>query len=165
MRTLFLLVALQFATVFAAESKSDEKVLAALGVLIDEPGSLGTDRYNTAMETCQSLLTTQMLSVLSALPEEAVTRIPVQGRCYQPLLLAFTTSLVRDRVLGRTEDSLYRGWLVVIQHYRHLRAAYPEDVATEPVLEAMIKKEAAGALRAEAAELEAKVKKTEGNKS
>lgn len=165
MRILFLLVALQFATAFAAQSKSGEKVLAALGVLIDEPASLGSDRYNAAMETCQSLLTTELLSVLSALPEQAVARIPIQGRCHQPLLLAFTTSLMRDRMLGRTEDSLYRGWLVVLHHYRHLREAYPEEVATEPVLEAMIKKEAAGALRAEAAELEANSKKTEGTKS
>lgn len=157
MRLLHFLIGLLLVPGFAAEEPSRERVVAALGVMIDEPAALGTDRYVDAAKLSQAVFTAEM-ERLASLPEEMLEWVPSFGPCGgpgSPLLIAFFASLIRDHLQGKDEGSIHRGWLAAIRHYRYLRATYPEAYTPEPKVEALTKKEAAGVLRKEGSELEA----------
>lgn len=95
------------------------------------------------------------------IPDEALSWVPPFGPCGgpgSPLLIAFLASVARDETSGRTDQIIYRGWKTALSHYLYFRKSAPDDFPAIPALEEMAKKDRAGVLVKEAAELEARKK-------
>jgi hypothetical protein len=158
-----LLASLTALTVGAQEANDEERLIAALAILCGDPSLIEAPEHAEASETVAALWKPHLHKL--DLPDKATEWVPSFGPCGgpgSPLLSAFVASVLKDKLLGKSEGSIYRGWLVAIRHYQYYRKTAPSDFPPVASLEQMIKDEAEHRLHEKAAAVERLLPKRQG---
>jgi hypothetical protein len=137
-----------------------DRIEALLDQFCDDPEAFYSRENQEDLKIVTDSFSEERFAKLG-IPDEALSWMPPSGPCGgpgSPLLIAFLASVTRDEASGRSDQIIYRGWKIVLSHYLYFRTSDPDDFPAIPALEEMAKKERAGVLVKEAAELEAKKK-------
>jgi hypothetical protein len=149
----FLLILLTGLVVAQAEPVSRREVLAAIAVL--DKDVTGADALKAAVTVTRFGKESETV-LINVGPETlpwVQTDTPGPEATIRAMLMAayFAGDIKSQLEKRRAEDDPYRGWLAVIKAYHQIRQKQPEVVI--PEVEELTRKEQAGTLEQEAAEL------------
>jgi hypothetical protein len=149
----FLLIMLTSLVAAQAEPVSRREVLAAIAVLDKDVTSADALKAAVTVTRFGKESETVLINVGPETLPWVQTDTPEPEATIRAMLMAayFAGDIKSQLEKRRAEDDPYRGWLAVIKAYRQIRQKQPEVVI--PEVEELTKKEQAGTLEQEAAEL------------